>query len=157
MELNERIVNAAWHLLQRQFLPANKGYCLMTVRLVLERAMKLPSLGFYGVYLKGHAKAAPTVERAWWARDAEKILRNDHGFSVPYDDRQGGDIIFNHTLAPSPEFPGHNIGHTAILLDRNVVLENTGSNRGVVVYGAMRIVPLEQFPGVTTVIRMREL
>lgn len=152
--INEKIVKTAWHCLKAQNLPKRSGWCMMTTRMIVERALGLGSMGFYSTYLVGHPKAAPNVPRNWWARDAQKILRDTHRFGVKLEDRMAGDLVFNHAVAPSKDFRGHMIGHVGILIDRDTVLENSGARRGVRIYSAIRLTPLREWLPVHQVIRL---
>ena len=156
-EINQKIVNTAWHCLKAQNLPTKPGWCLKTTRLIVERALNLGNGGFYTTYLTGHPKASPDVPRDWWARDAHKILRDTHAFGVTFEERQAGDLIFNYAVAPSEEFPGHNMGHVALLIDHDTVLENGGANRGVKQFGAIHLTPLREWLDVHQIIRLREV
>ena len=150
---NQKIVNAAWQALDDEALPNKGGYCLMTTRMIVEAALDLGNMGFYRTFLEGYPKADPVVPRSWWARDAHKILR-DRGFGVRLEDRQPGDLVFNHAVAPSDVYKGFNIGHVGILIDTNTVLENGGSNRGVQLFGAIHLTPLHRWLDVHQVIRL---
>ena len=156
-DTNQKIVNTAWHCLKAQNLPTKHGWCLKTTRLIIERALGLGNGGFYRTYLEGHAKATPIVPRDWWARDAHKILRDDHKFGVAFEDRQAGDLIFNYAVAPSKLHPGHFMGHVALLIDRDTVLENGGKGRGVQQFGAIHLTKLGDFIDVHQVIRLQPL
>ena len=153
--VNQKIVDAAWESLKAQDLPTEYGWCMMTTRMIVERALSLGDYGFYDAYLEGHAKAEPVVPRSWWARDAHKILRDVHGFGVPASERKAGDLVFNYAVAASKQFPGHNIGHVGILLDRDTVLENGGRGRGVQQFEAIHLTKLSHWCELHQVIRLQ--
>ena len=153
-ERNAAIVDAAWQALDDETLPNKGGYCLMTTRMIVERALGLGDGGFYRTYLEGHPKAAPDVPRSWWARDAHKILRDTHRYGVPVEERMAGDLVFNYAVAPSEIYKGFDIGHVGILIDTNTVLENGGANRGIAQFGAIHLTRLKRWLEVHQVIRL---
>lgn len=105
-------------------LPQQPGWCLMTVRLIVEHAFSWPNGGFYDRYLVAGTSTRGGTPRERlqeamkdkWAADIEASMKK-LGFAVPALLRQPGDLVFNYRAAAP-------IGHVGILLTRDIVLEN---------------------------------
>lgn len=159
---NERIVESAYkvaHGRLREPTDANgrklSGYCLAQTRIIVEDAFGWPSHYWYSLYVTDWVQP-PGYDRSagHWARDAERSLRR-MGMSVPFEERQAGDIVFNWRTAFSRHWNVY-VGHVGVLVHGDLVLENISP-----VYrlgeGFMRdataLTPLSAWSMVSTVIR----
>lgn len=161
-DANELILESAYsvaHGILREPTDAQgrkvSGFCLAQTRIIVEDAFGWASHQWYREYVTDWVQP-PGYDRGLghWARDAERSLRN-LGMSVPVEERRPGDLVFNWKSAYSMQW-GAYIGHVAVLLHGDMVLENInprfrlgeGFSRHVT-----SITPLAAWERVTTVIR----
>lgn len=123
--VNERIVRALVDAASGQAsVPAESGMCLQFVRLVVERALGLPSHSMYEKWLvaattrRGPDPVSNLAQAKLdpWAADFEASVKK-LGWAVPSLLRQPGDLVFNHDAAKP-------VGHIGILWTRDLVIEN---------------------------------
>ena len=137
------------------WVPTEPGWCLAFVRTIVEQAFDMAPGEFYERWVdpffalnQGERVGIDIGPR--WARGAERALRAA-GLAVHPSKMQPGDLLFSYKVSKP-------FGHTAILLDGKMVLENTGAhggwqNPGM---GAVRYTPLRMWDPVTTVVRLPE-
>lgn len=116
---NRAIVSSAWQAAKGELIVETRaGYCLRTVRQIVQHALAINHHDFYGKYRTTVTTAAPqrTLNHTPWAADVERTMKLK-GYHIPPSYVQQGDIVFNHNAAPP-------IGHVGIMLDDNTVLEN---------------------------------
>lgn len=132
-----RVAEVALEVVLGQFTPfdADNGYCLRNLREICERALGLASGEFYSLYRTEVSERNTTGEP--WAVDLQKSLRAQ-GRGVPTDERQSGDLIFTHEIAPA--------GHCGVLFSPDLLIENTGSRRGVQISGYNRLSRVDLWP-----------
>lgn len=122
MTINDRITKAAWKAARKEIgVPTTSGMCLSLVRRVVEHALFGGDYQFYDRYL-----VSPTSRREGadvgnhrrdpWAIDLEASVKT-LGYAVPLDEREPGDLIFNHNTVGK-------WGHVGVLVDASTVLEN---------------------------------
>ena len=152
------IVRAGWEAVRGELPTPNEyGYCLKLVRLIIERAMGWQDSELYRRYVDRTWVAPPDYPHAsgHWARDLERALR-DAGMAVSGDRSRPGDILCNYEAAWSARW-GASIGHVAVLLDHELVLENVNpafrAHRHAAVVGALCLTPRAAWGDATTVLR----
>lgn len=125
------------------------GFCLKLTRQVVEYALKLGDGGFYRRFVA--VKVDPKHE-GFWARDAQKSLRQ-LGWGVRLDSLKGGEIVCNHRVSKPYGHIGVYVGTVTLPPTGNrpartltdMVLENTDSRRGIRLGGAVALTPLAEF------------
>lgn len=126
------------------------GYCLRVVREIVEAAFDVPERALYNrVIVPQWRRLEKGSTPFYWASSAEVALRS---LGLHTNDPEPGDLLFSSS-ASRP------YGHVGILLDGDLVLENTMANRGwrKPGMGAVRLTPLSEFDEVTTAISWRRL
>lgn len=138
MNSNESIIAAVLAVLNGKLaiFDAESGYCLRVVREVVEDAFGWESHEFYRRYWTETVEENTTETP--WARDLQRSLRLSN-YGVPADERQGGDLVFCWRM-------GRPIGHAGVLLAADFVLENTSTERGLLVSGCNRLSRLDSWP-----------
>lgn len=136
MSANERVEQAAFEVIagRRQVYDAEPGYCLKLVREIVQAGMGWNYDEFYSLLtyrVEGNETGPP------WARSLQRSLRN-LGNLVPWEEREGGDLVFNFRPARQ--------GHVGVLVGRSLVLENTSTQRGILISGYNRLSPIEDWP-----------
>ena len=154
--MNEQIRVAAYAAARGEIsVPGASGYCLSFVRRVVEAALFGGRVEFYDRYLvaetskrtgkdRGNARSDP------WAADVEASMKY-LSYSVPFAERQAGDLIFNHKGAAP-------VGHVAVLLEPNLVLENINESyrpKSIHLGRHLSQTPIEHFP-TTLIARLQE-
>jgi hypothetical protein len=164
-EGNERIVESAYKLMRGDLNgPADPGFCLQMVRLVVEDAFQLPSHGWYK-WLTHRVERAAGDDTSPWARDMERSMRAG-GFAAvgPSEGNryvvrgqlaaacEPGDLLFRWDVAKTKA--GTFVGHVGVLLPGQLVLENINpaSRACSLVRGSTAVTPLSMFP-VTLAVR----
>lgn len=145
---NQLIVAAAWAASRGALkgIPKGPSLCLMFVRVVVEAALGYRSHELYARYLVAGTTHRPGDERVRlaaakispWATDFEASVKQ-LGWAVPLEERQPGDLIFNHAAAKP-------FGHVGILLDRNTVIENIDHDyrpHSILLPNSLALTPLE--------------
>lgn len=148
MDNNEKIVRAAWEILRMGKYSNVSGWCLALVRVVIERALDIT---LYGDYVSERVESTH-ANRSWWARDAERSLRN-LGMAVHLKDTQPGDLLFKYDSARNKD--GDYVGHVGLLISPGVIFENINPSYRPKAYirkGALSLSPLEDWPAPTTCI-----
>lgn len=148
LTVSQKIMTAAQAVISgRLRVEREPGFCLKLTRQVIEAGLGFSDGGFYRRFMT--VKAEPKHE-GWWARDAQKSLR-EAGYSVRLDELQPGDILCNHEVSKPYGHIGVYVGRvtlgtgrSAVTYDR-AVLENTDSRRGFRLGGAVAVTPLNQF------------
>lgn len=133
-----RIAEVAHQVVARKYAPYEEkpGMCLRTTREMIQRALGLTYEDFYGTYRSGPVGDNDTGIP--WARDVQQTLRG-LDLTVPLDELQAGDIVCNWRL-------GNPQGHIGIMLTDRLIVENTGSQRGIRISGYNRLSPLDEWP-----------
>jgi hypothetical protein len=116
---NRAIVSSAWKAARGELdVETRAGYCLRTVRQIVQDALGINHQEFYDRYRITVTTASENrgLNSTPWAADVERTMkiRNYH---LPLVYLRQGDIVFNHDAAAP-------IGHVGIMLDDNTVLEN---------------------------------
>lgn len=170
----DRIVSSSYKLLRGEFKsePALGGYCLQLVRIVVEDAFKWPGFRFYEVLGTQRVERSKGSDWDWWARDIERSLANSpHSVDLPRTGPIGdparyvdigkasglllpGDILFRWDTAKNVH--GDWVGHAAILLPGELVLENVASRAGALQRGATKLSRLGAWP-ITSVARIEKV
>ena len=133
------------------------GYCLKVVRQIVEDGLDLAPGEFYHRWIYPNFKLKPgeTPEdiKPYWARGAERALR-EAGLAVhSVKDAEPGDLVFSWRSS----YP---YGHVGVLLDGKLILENTYARRrgwkrdG---QGALRITPMREWDQITTLVRIENV
>ena len=141
--MNAAIRAAAWQAARGEIsVPKQSGLCLQLVRLIVERALFEGRYEFYDRYLVERTTQGREGRSDWtpWASDLEASMKK-LGYAVPLGERQPGDLIFNHQAAAP-------IGHVAVLIDRDTVLENINPAyrpKSVHLGRYLSLTPLEHF------------
>lgn len=159
MTVNEKIVKAAVDAANGKIatLPTKPGMCLAFVRCVIERALWNGQWVLYdkalvaGTSRRGNDPAANLREAKAdpWAADLEASAKK-LGWAIPAVLRTPGDIVFCHEAAKP-------LGHVAIVLSRNLVIENVHPNyrpNSIHLANSLSITPYEAVPW-TLVARVR--
>lgn len=116
---NRAIVRSAWKAARGELhVETRAGYCLRTVRQIVQDALAIDHGEFYSRYRITVTTAAPkrTLADTPWAADVERTMKIK-GYHLPPAYLRQGDIVFNHTAAAP-------VGHVGIMLDDHTVLEN---------------------------------
>ena len=120
--MNDHITRAAWDAATGRIpVPTKPFYCLSLARRIIEHAIFNDEYRFYDTYLTTGSsmrigKHAGKQRQDPWASDLEASMKHLR-YTIPVDERQAGDLIFNHKAAQP-------YGHVGILIDQNTVLEN---------------------------------
>lgn len=132
-----RIAEVVTEVTKERFKPfdSDDGYCLRVTRQIVERALGLAEGEFYTRY-RTHVSERNTSDKPW-AIDIQKSLR-EGGYGVSFAERQEGDIICTHEIAPQ--------GHIGVLYSPSLLVENTGSRRGVQISGHNRLSRVDLWP-----------
>lgn len=169
MSPNERIVQSAFALLRGEISvePDEPGLCLALVRVVLEHAFWNGRWAFYDRH-RSHIVERASADTSPWARDMERSLtRQGMALNLPRRPLEGdaqryvdldaaaaelqpGDLLFRWDTARNRA--GDYVGHVAILLPGNLVLENVAHRSGALQRGPTTLSRLGAWP-VTTVVR----
>lgn len=116
---NRAIVESAWKAARGELVVESRaGYCLRMVRQIVQDALDISYREFYDRYRTTLTTGAPErrMDDVPWAADVERTMKIRQ-YHLPPAYLLAGDIVFNHTAAVP-------IGHIAIMLDDNTVLEN---------------------------------
>lgn len=131
-------------------VPERANACLAYVRIVVEEAYGMAPFEFYthfGVRWSSMARVGRT-DFTWRAADIEASMR-ELGFTVPYEQRRAGDLVFNYrSLRP--------YGHVGILISPDLMAESIGTAprpHSLEVGRYLRVTPLHTL-GVTSVVRL---
>ena len=118
------------------------GYCLRNLRYCVASAFGMSDEAFWAHFVHTLSDDHPTPIKSYWAKDMQRSLRNTPGVEqVHRDGVRGGDLYFNWKLATE--------GHCGVLLSGwadALVLENTGSQRGVKVQSYNRLSRIDEQP-----------
>lgn len=180
MTANERIVTAAYAVL-RGDTPAleprddkgavKPGMCLAQVRLIVERALYGGRWAWYDAQRVIRVEEGKRASQEPYSRDMEASLRHlglaldlprrphggdparyvDLAEATRRDLLKPGDLLFNWATAPDRN--GVYVGHVAVLLPGQLVLENIATRKGALAREATAISRLGVWP-VTTVARL---
>jgi len=168
---NERIVQSAFALLRGEINaePDEPGLCLALVRVVLEHAFWGGRWAFYDRH-RSHIVERQSADTSPWARDLERSLtRQGMALNLPRRPFEGdaqryvdldaaagellpGDLLWRWDTARNRA--GDYVGHVAILLPGNLVLENVAHRPGSLQRGPTTLSRLGAWP-VTTVVRFK--
>lgn len=169
---NERIVQSAFALLRGEINaePDHPGLCLAMVRVVIEHAFYGGRWAWYDAH-RSHVVERRSPDKATpWARDMERSLtRQGMALELPRRPFEGdltryvdltaalpqlqpGDLLFRWDTARNSY--GDDVGHVAILMPGDLVLENVASRAGALSRGPTKLSRLGAWP-VTTVVRFQ--
>lgn len=149
-QIIDRVLKTDLHL-QYEGVP---GMCLAITRQVIEKALgKSPHWLYQNTITSWVAPSSYDKRGGHWARDFErdaKLL----GWSIPYEDREPGDIIFNWKAAYSKKYEAY-IGHVGILWRDDLIFENINRLYRPISFtrGALALTPYGDWP-VTLVARV---
>lgn len=96
------------------------GWCLRTVRRILEHALDWPEEELFRRF-PAQVESAKPKPRAYWARDVQASFRAA-GFGVPATETLPGDVVAYWRAAQNDE--GDYVGHIGVRLPGGFVLEN---------------------------------
>ena len=142
--MNEQIVASALRAIRGEIpVPKSPGLCLALVRMIVENGCFGGRWALYERYLVTRTSQGGSSRSDWtpWAADLEASMKQ-LGFQVPLAKRMPGDLIFNHNAAKP-------YGHVAILVERNLVLENIRDEyrpRSKHLGRHLSLTPLQHFP-----------
>lgn len=142
--MNTSIVAAAQRAIQGEIaVPSKPGLCLALVRMVVEAGCFGGRYEFYDRYLVARTTQGGPNRRDWtpWAADLEASMKR-LGYAESLANREPGDLIFNFRAAKP-------YGHVAILVERDLVLENIKDEyrpKSKHLGRYLSLTPLERFP-----------
>jgi len=171
MTPNERIIRSAFALLRSEINaePDEPGLCLALVRVVLEHAFWDGRWALYDRH-RSHVVERTGSDRSPWARDMERSLtRQGMALELPRRPFEGdlaryvdlsaaadqllpGDLLFRWDTALNRH--GDFVGHVAILMPGQLVLENIANRPGALSRGPTKLSRFGAWP-VTTVVRFQ--
>lgn len=148
---NRAIVRSAWKAAREDLkVETRPGYCLRTIRQIVQDAFEINHQQFYDRYRITVTTASPerTMSDVPWAADVERTMKI-RNYALPLAYIKGGDIVFNYNAAAP-------VGHIAIMLDKNTVLENVdirSRKHSVLLQSGLVLTPREHFE-ITLVARL---
>lgn len=118
---------------------AKPKFCLMVTRQAISEALEYDPEDAWTFH---NAFSCDRVEGneagAAWARSTQRTMRDRLSLMVPFEERIGGDLVFSAELDPK--------GHVGVLLSRDILFENTASQRGAYISGFNRLSNLIEQP-----------